>query len=155
VWWTYNSEIYLGMVNYETSLHTKADFAICASVFHSSVFVMVSTHVTLQMQFCNWPVLGVLDFKSHHMAGLWVWSSSWGGLRLKFPCTHIQQILNWNQTEFSVACFATTGWQNGIAFSVCLGPGGGKIFYPLPCSLNNWIAISHSAPFGDVDSGWL
>jgi len=64
---------------------------------------------TLEAQPYSQPMLGVLGFKACQLAGLWVWSFSCGGLRMKFPCTHFQEILNQSLMKFSVAYFVTVG----------------------------------------------
>jgi hypothetical protein len=56
-------------------------------------------------------MLIVLGRKAFHLAGLWVWSSSWGALRVRLPYTYFKQILNQNWTKFSVVYFAITGKQ--------------------------------------------
>jgi hypothetical protein len=71
-------------------------------------------HMTLQTQSCNCPLFELL-FKSHHLTHLWIWSSSWGGLRMRLPCTHFQQFLSQKRMKFSVVILATPGWQIYVA----------------------------------------
>jgi hypothetical protein len=57
------------------------------------------------LQLVNNPCVGLQGLSF----GLWVWSSSWGGLRMRLPFKHFQEILNKNQMKFPVVYFATAG----------------------------------------------
>jgi len=105
----------------------------CTGIWYMFVLGCTCTcaHIAVMIK---WQMLSVLDFKAGHLTGLWVWSSSWG---MRLQCTHFWQILNKYQTKFSVAYFATAGWQNDTARS----KEWKIIFHPLPYSLTNWITV--------------
>jgi len=76
--------------------HTQTNFAFGALEFGSCL------QTTVQMQSCSWLMICASGFKMSHLAGLWVWYSSWGWLRKRLYNIHFQQILNQTQTKFSV-----------------------------------------------------
>jgi len=99
----------------------------------------LAVHITPQTWSCICPVFQLSSFKTCHLTGLWVQSSSWEGLRMRLPCAHFQQILNQNQIKFCVVNLATT---ECYCYLLRLHPRGGKIICPLPCSPTKWMAIT-------------
>jgi len=77
-WWKSGSEIYFHRVNSKIWDYAQANFE-----FYALEFVLGCAHMTPQVQACIWPMLSVSGFKACHLTNLWVWSSSWGRLKMK------------------------------------------------------------------------
>jgi len=70
-------------------MHRQANFTIGTLEYGIDSIVLGRTHLTLQAISFKCPLHGVSGFKADHMTGLWVWSSSWGGMKMGLPCAHL------------------------------------------------------------------
>jgi len=96
----------------ETWMQDQHNFTSFTLEFGRWTFPFGCAHTTPQTQSCNCLMFELSFFKSHHLTVSWVWSLSWGGLRMGLSWSHYQQIMNQNQTKFSVVNLPTSGWQN-------------------------------------------
>jgi len=89
--WVCVSEMLLVMVNSEMQVQDQHNYMCFVPTFGGWMLVFGCAYVTLHLSNVQ---ISIHQFKS------WVWSSSWGELRMRVPWTHFQQILNQNHMNF-------------------------------------------------------
>jgi len=93
LWWKSHSEIYLFMVNCKTLYTHRPTLHLVHWNFIDVPLILAAhthAHSTTNM------ILWLADSQCVRLQGR--------SLKMRFPCTHFQQILKQDQTEFSVVC---------------------------------------------------